>query len=98
MKLPFKVDLTNQVAVVTGAGGIICGEFAKALAECGAKVALLDINLQGAQAMADQIGENAFGNCKLSKIYVPSIAVLEKIKNAGLSNITGPDENGKYTF
>jgi len=66
MKLPFKVDLTNQVAVVTGAGGVICGEFAKALAECGAKVALLDINLQGAQAMADQIGENAFAvkcNC-----------------------------------
>ena len=66
MKLPFKVDLTNQVAVVTGAGGIICGEFAKALAECGAKVALLDINLQGAQAMADQIGENALAvkcNC-----------------------------------
>lgn len=66
MKLPFKVDLTNQVAVVTGAGGIICGEFAKALVECGAKVALLDINLQGAQAMADQIGENAFAvkcNC-----------------------------------
>lgn len=59
MKLPFKVDLTNQVAVVTGAGGIICGEFAKALAECGAKVALLDINLAGAQAIADQIGENA---------------------------------------
>ncbi len=66
MKLPFKVDLSNQVAVVTGAGGIICGEFAKALAECGAKVALLDINLAGAQAMADQIGENAFAvkcNC-----------------------------------
>lgn len=66
MKLPFKVDLNNQVAVVTGAGGIICGEFAKALAECGAKVALLDINLAGAQAMADQIGENAFAvkcNC-----------------------------------
>lgn len=66
MKLPFKVDLSGQVAVVTGAGGIICGEFAKALAECGAKVALLDINLDGAQAMADQIGENAFAvkcNC-----------------------------------
>ena len=66
MKLPFKVDLSNQVAVVTGAGGIICGEFAKALAECGAKVALLDINLAGAQAMADQIGENALAvkcNC-----------------------------------
>lgn len=59
MKLPFKVDLNGQVAVVTGAGGIICGEFAKALSECGAKVALLDINLAGAQSIADQIGENA---------------------------------------
>ncbi len=66
MKLPFKVDLTSQVVVVTGAGGIICGEFAKALAECGAKVALLDINLQGAQAIADVIGANAIAvkcNC-----------------------------------
>ena len=53
MKLPFKVDLSNQVVAITGAGGIICGEFAKALAECGAKVALLDINLDGAQAIAD---------------------------------------------
>ena len=72
MKLPFKVDLSNQVAVVTGAGGIICGEFAKALAECGAKVALLDINLAGAQAMADQIGENALAvkcNC-LDKVDI----------------------------
>ena len=33
MKLPFKVDLSNQVVAITGAGGIICGEFAKALAE-----------------------------------------------------------------
>lgn len=77
MKLPFKVDLTNQVAVVTGAGGIICGEFAKALAECGAKVALLDINLTGAQAIADQIGENAVAvkcNC-LDK------ADIERAKN-----------------
>lgn len=72
MKLPFKVDLNGQVAVVTGAGGIICGEFAKALAECGAKVALLDINLAGAQSIADQIGENAVAvkcNC-LDKVDI----------------------------
>ncbi len=66
MKLPFNVDLSNQVVAVTGAGGIICGEFAKALAECGAKVILLDINLDGAQKIADQIGANAIAikcNC-----------------------------------
>lgn len=66
MKLPFKVDLTDKVVAITGAGGIICGEFAKALAECGAKVALLDINYDAAAKIADEIGENAIAvrcNC-----------------------------------
>ena len=59
MKLPFKVDLADKVAVITGAGGVICSEFARALAECGAKVALLDIDAASAQAVADSIGEGA---------------------------------------
>lgn len=66
MNLPFKVDLTSEVAVVTGAGGVLMSEFAKALAECGAKVALLDINYDLAKQFADEIGENAIAvrcNC-----------------------------------
>lgn len=59
MKLPFKVDLSEKVAVITGAGGVICSEFARALAECGAKVALLDIDAASAKAVADSIGERA---------------------------------------
>ena len=69
MKLPFKIDLNGKVAVVTGAGGVLMSEFAKALAECGAKVALLDINEDAARAIAAEIGENALAvatNC-LSK-------------------------------
>ena len=58
-ELPFKIDLTDKTAAITGAGGIICGEFAKALAECGANVALLDINYDAAKNIADEIGENA---------------------------------------
>ena len=57
--VPFKVDLSNKVVALTGAGGVLISEFAKALAECGAKVALLDINLAAAQKVADEIGENA---------------------------------------
>ena len=45
----FKVDLTNKVVAITGAGGIICSEFAKELAKNGAKVALLDINYDAAK-------------------------------------------------
>ena len=62
----FNVDLSNKVVAITGAGGVICGEFAKVLAENGAKVALLDVNYASAKNIADQIGENALAvecNC-----------------------------------
>ena len=59
MKLPFNIDLAGKVAVVTGAGGVICSEFAQALAECGAKVALLDIDESAAKKVAERIGGNA---------------------------------------
>ena len=55
MKLPLNTDLSGKVAVVTGAGGILCGMFAKALAQAGAKVAVLDLNQEAAQAVADDI-------------------------------------------
>lgn len=48
-------DLTGKVAVVTGAGGVICSVLAKTLARAGAKVALLDLNQEAAQIYADEI-------------------------------------------
>ena len=48
-------DLTGKVAVVTGAGGILCSNFARALARAGARVALLDLNREAAQGCADEI-------------------------------------------
>ena len=44
IKLPLNTDLSGKVAVVTGAGGVLCGMFAQALAQAGAKVAVLDLN------------------------------------------------------
>lgn len=55
----FKIDLKGKTAAITGAGGVICGEFARSLAECGANVALLDINYDAAESVAKEIGENA---------------------------------------
>lgn len=55
MKLPIQADLTGKVAVVTGAGGVLCSMMAEALAMCGAKVALLDLNEEAAKANADAI-------------------------------------------
>ena len=48
-------NLTGKVAVVTGAGGVLCSAFAKTLARAGAKVALLDLNEAAAQQFADEI-------------------------------------------
>ncbi len=55
MNLPFNLDLSGKCAVVTGAGGVLCSDFAKAIAQCGAKVALLDINLDAAEKYAEEI-------------------------------------------
>ena len=48
-------DLTGKVAVVTGASGVLCSNFAKTLGRAGAKVALLARGLEACQAVADEI-------------------------------------------
>ena len=48
-------NLKGRVAVVTGGGGVLCGDFAKTLAKQGVKVAVLDLNEAAAQAVADEI-------------------------------------------
>ncbi len=45
----------NKFAVITGAGGVLCSGFAKALASDGYSVALLDINQAAAEAVRDTI-------------------------------------------
>ena len=58
MNLPFQINLNGKCAVITGAGGVLCADFAKAIAQCGAAVALLDINLDAAEAVAKEIRDN----------------------------------------
>ena len=55
MKLPFNVDLKDKVAVVTGGTGVLCGAMVDALAECGAKVAILALGKEACEAKAAQI-------------------------------------------
>ena len=48
-------NLNGRVAVVTGGGGVLCSGFAKDLASQGVKVAVLDLNKDSAQVVADEI-------------------------------------------
>ena len=104
MSVPFKVDLSDKVVAITGAGGVICSEFARALAECGAKVALLDINYDAANTVAEQIGDNAFAlkcNClDKADIYKAKAAINAKwgtvnflINGAGGNNPKATTDN-----
>ena len=54
----------GKTAVVTGGGGVLCSAFCEALAERGANVAVLDLNADNANAVAEKInakGGNAIG-------------------------------------
>ena len=55
MKLPMNVNLQDKVVVITGAAGVICSHLAKAIAQSGAKVAILDRDLVKAQEVAAEI-------------------------------------------
>ena len=57
MKLPFNIDLKDKVCVVTGGTGILCGAMADALAECGAKVAILALGQEACDNKAKEINE-----------------------------------------
>lgn len=50
--------LQDKLCVITGAGGILCSAFARAVAACGAKVALLDLNLERAKQVAGEIEQS----------------------------------------
>ena len=47
-------NLSGKVAVVTGAGGVLCGALEKALARAGAKVALLNRSMEKAEKYTEE--------------------------------------------
>lgn len=60
MNLPFTVDLKDKVVVITGAAGVICSHLSSAIAQCGAKVAILDRDIAKAQEVADSISAEGY--------------------------------------
>lgn len=69
-------NLNNKVVVITGAGGVLCAYFAKEIAKTGAKVALLDINLEITQKFANEITNDGY----IAKAYQTNVLELESIQ------------------
>lgn len=88
MELPFKIDLNNKVVVITGAGGVICSYLAKAIAETGAKVALLNLHKEKADKVKEEIIKNGF----IAESYACNVtdkADLERVHSEVLKDL-GP--------
>ena len=84
----FGLDLSGRMAVVTGAGGILCGMFARTLAQAGASVALLDINLETAERTAREIRAQG-GNAAAYEVDVMDKDRLEGVHARVLADL-GP--------
>lgn len=90
VKNVLNTDLTGKVAVVTGAGGVLCSHFAKVLARAGAKVALLDLNEEAAKSFADEIVAEG-GIAKAYACNVLEKDVCEDVANKVLADLGACD-------
>jgi NAD(P)-dependent dehydrogenase (short-subunit alcohol dehydrogenase family) len=54
-------DVQGKVVVVTGGAGVLCAAMCRVLAEAGAKVAILDLRPEPAEALAAELGNGAIG-------------------------------------
>ena len=66
----------NKTVVITGAGGVLCSEFARYLAARGDRVALLDLNAAAAEAVAKEI--TAEGH--IAKAYACNVLDKENLE------------------
>ena len=90
IKLPLNIDYKDKVVVVTGAGGLICGAMARAFAQCGAKVAALDLNEDAVKKLAEELTNEGF-ICKGYKANVLEAENLESAHQQVLKDFGGCD-------
>ena len=86
--LPLNVDFTGKVVVVTGAGGVLCGEMARAFAQAGAKVAALDLNEEAVKKLAEECRAEGYV-CEGYKANVLEPEALEAVHAQVLQDL-GP--------
>lgn len=88
MNLPLKIDYTGNVVVITGAGGVLCGDMARAFARAGAKVAALDLNEDSVKKLSKECEAEGY-ICKGYKANVLDTEELKKVHKQILQDL-GP--------
>ncbi len=101
------MEFNNKTVVITGGGGVLCGGFAKYMASLGAKVAILDLKKESAEAVAEEIiktggiakgyGANVLKKEELEEVHNTILADFGKcdilINGAGGNNPKGTTSN-----
>ena len=80
------MDITGHAAIVTGGASGLGAETAAMLAKAGAKVACLDVNLDGARAVAEKIGGIAI-RCDVTSSEEATAALAEARGKHGVARI-----------
>ena len=88
MNLPYQVSFAGKVVVITGAGGVLCGDMARAFAQAGAKVAALDLNEEAVEKLAEELRAQGY-ICRGYKANVLEREALEAVHQQVLSDL-GP--------
>ncbi|TYA42464.1 SDR family oxidoreductase [Aggregatibacter actinomycetemcomitans] len=80
MNIAANHNLENKLIVITGAGGVLCAFLAKQLAHTKANLALLDINFEAADKVAQEINQ-AGGRAKAYKTNVLELENIKEVRN-----------------
>ena len=86
MKLPYHVDLSGRTAVVTGGSGVLGSLFTRALAACGAQVAVIGRHEHSAEGLVEESG----GRVAFFQADVLSVAELEHAREEILARFGVP--------
>tara|TARA_B100000949_G_scaffold165841_1_gene146381 strand:- start:2685 stop:3539 length:855 start_codon:yes stop_codon:yes gene_type:complete len=79
MDTPKYKELKGKVVAITGGGGILCSTLAYAFGDQGAKVCVMDLNMDSAQAVSKKIND-AGGSAMALKVDVLDRESLEEAK------------------
>lgn len=77
-KLVRLYDFTGQTVAITGGAGILGGEIACALANCGAQLAILDLRLEPGRVLLERMGRHA----ENAALFHADVLKIENVRKA----------------
>jgi 3-oxoacyl-[acyl-carrier protein] reductase len=100
----YKMRLSGKTAIITGGASGFGAGIARKFAEEGARVMVADINLEGAKALAGELGNAALAqqvdvsdDASVAAMAAAAVAAFEKVdilaNNAGVSHMPGAMED-----